>query len=81
MANEQTKAPDDVVLNKAAGISFHSDDGPGLVVLAQQELGYKLYPVHRLDKVTSGLIVLARSSAAAAQLTQLFSTHQIEKYY
>ena len=70
-----------VVLNKAAGISFHSDDGPGLVVLAQQELGYKLYPVHRLDKVTSGLIVLARSSAAAAQLTQLFSTHQIEKYY
>ena len=56
---------DFVLLNKAAGISFHSDDGPGLVVLAQQQLGYKLYPVHRLDKVTSGLIVLARSSAAA----------------
>ncbi|PKM20354.1 MAG: TIGR01621 family pseudouridine synthase [Gammaproteobacteria bacterium HGW-Gammaproteobacteria-15] len=72
---------DFVLLNKAAGISFHSDDGPGLVVLAQQQLGYKLYPVHRLDKVTSGLIVLARSSAAAAQLTQLFSTHQVEKYY
>lgn len=70
-----------VVLNKAPGVSFHSDDGPGLVVLAQQALGYKLYPVHRLDKVTSGLIVLARSSAVAAQLTQLFSTHQIEKYY
>lgn len=72
---------DFVVLNKSAGISFHSDDGPGLVVLAQQQLGFKLYPVHRLDKVTSGLIVLARSSAVAAQLTQLFSTHQIEKYY
>lgn len=70
-----------VVLNKAPGVSFHSDDGPGLVVLAQQALGYKLYPVHRLDKVTSGLIVLARSSAVAAQLTQLFSTHQVEKYY
>ncbi|WP_215399154.1 TIGR01621 family pseudouridine synthase [Rheinheimera oceanensis] len=72
---------DFVLLNKAAGISFHSDDGPGLVVLAQQQLGYKLYPVHRLDKVTSGLIVLARSSDIAAQLTQLFSTHQVEKYY
>lgn len=72
---------DFVVLNKAAGISFHSDDGPGLVVLAEQELGYKLYPVHRLDKVTSGLIVLARSSAVAALLTQLFSTQQIEKFY
>lgn len=70
-----------VLLNKAAGISFHSDDGPGLVVLAEQQLGYKLYPVHRLDKVTSGLILLARSSDVAAQLTQLFSSHQVEKYY
>jgi tRNA pseudouridine32 synthase/23S rRNA pseudouridine746 synthase len=70
-----------VLLNKAAGTSFHSDDGPGLVVLAEQQLGYKLYPVHRLDKVTSGLILLARSNAAAAELTQLFATHQIEKYY
>src|SRR5690606_18063514 len=70
-----------VLLNKAAGISFHSEDGPGLVVLAEQQLGYKLYPVHRLDKVTSGLILLARSSETAAELTQLFATHQIEKYY
>ena len=72
---------DFVLLDKAAGISFHSDDGPGLVVLAEQQLGYKLYPVHRLDKVTSGLIVLARSSEAASALTILFTRHQVEKYY
>ena len=70
-----------VLLNKAPGISFHSDDGPGLVVLAEQQLGYKLYPVHRLDKVTSGLILFARTANVAADLTQLFATHQIEKYY
>ncbi|MBZ9610659.1 pseudouridine synthase [Rheinheimera maricola] len=70
-----------VLLNKAAGISFHSDDGPGLVVMAEQQLGYKLYPVHRLDKVTSGLILLARTSTAAAGLTQLFATHQVAKFY
>ncbi|MGP9802545.1 pseudouridine synthase [Rheinheimera sp. NSM] len=75
------ETPGFVLLNKAAGVSFHSDDGPGLVVLAEQQLGYKLYPVHRLDKVTSGLILLARSSDVAAQLTQLFSSHQVEKYY
>jgi len=70
-----------VVLNKAAGISFHSEQGAGLVVQAEQALGFKLFPVHRLDKVTSGLIVLARSSEAAAALTSLFSSHQVQKYY
>ncbi|WP_333606934.1 TIGR01621 family pseudouridine synthase [Arsukibacterium sp.] len=72
---------DFVVLSKAAGVSFHSEDGPGLVVLAAQQLGFALYPVHRLDKVTSGLIILARSSEAAAALSRLFSKHAIEKYY
>lgn len=72
---------DFVVLHKAAGVSFHSDAGAGLVVQAELQLGYKLYPVHRLDKVTSGLILLARSSRAAAELTALFTAHQVEKYY
>lgn len=72
---------DFVVLNKPAGLSFHSEDGPGLVVLAEQQLGEKLYAVHRLDKITSGLIMLARSSAAAAELTRQFSNRQIEKFY
>ena len=35
-----------VVLNKAAGISFHSEQGAGLVVKAEQILGFKLFPVH-----------------------------------
>lgn len=72
---------DFVVLDKAAGISFHSEDGAGLVVQAAAELGYPLYSVHRLDKVTSGLILLAKSSAAAAALSELFATQQIQKYY
>lgn len=75
------QTPEFVVLNKAPGISFHSEQTAGLVVQAEQAFGYKLFPVHRLDKVTSGLIVLARSSEVAAALTALFSTHQIQKYY
>lgn len=73
--------PDFVVLHKAAGVSFHSDDGAGLVVQAAELLGYRLFPVHRLDKVTSGLILLARNSETAAALTRLFTQHQVEKYY
>ncbi len=72
---------DFVLLNKAAGVSFHSDDGPGLVVLASKQLGLALYPVHRLDKVTSGLVLLATSAEIAARLTMQFQQHQIEKYY
>lgn len=72
---------DFVLLDKAPGISFHSEDGAGLVVQAAAELGYPLYAVHRLDKVTSGLILFAKSSAAAAALSELFATQQIQKYY
>ncbi|MCH8539053.1 MAG: RNA pseudouridine synthase [Alkalimonas sp.] len=70
-----------VALHKPAGVSFHSESGPGLVVQAEQQLGMKLYPVHRLDKVTSGVLLLATSSAAAAELAALFAEQRIEKYY
>lgn len=72
---------DFVVLNKAPGVSFHSEQGAGLVVQAEQALGFALYPVHRLDKVTSGLILFARSPQAAARLSVLFQTQQIQKFY
>ncbi|MDP5206394.1 pseudouridine synthase, partial [Alishewanella sp. SMS9] len=64
---------DFVVINKPAGLSFHSEEGPGVVAIAEQQLGEKLFAVHRLDKVTSGLLLLARNAVAAAEFTQLFS--------
>lgn len=72
---------DFLVIAKAPGVSFHSEDGAGVVVQVEQALGMKLYPVHRLDKVTSGLLILARSSEAAAEFTELFSHYHIQKYY
>lgn len=73
---------DFIVINKQANINFHSEDGQfGVVVAAEKALGCKLYSVHRLDKMTSGLLLLAKSSAIAAQLAALFAEHQIQKYY
>lgn len=73
---------DFVLLDKPAGLSFHSEQAPGLVVLAQQQLGLpSLYPVHRLDKMTSGLVLLAKTLAAAQAFQTLFEQRQIEKYY
>lgn len=72
---------DFVLVDKAPGVSFHSEAGPGLVVAVEQALGRKLFPVHRLDKVTSGLLLLATSAQAAAQFTELFTARKIQKFY
>lgn len=37
--------------------------------------------VHRLDKATSGLIIIAHSKKAAAALAKMFSERSIDKYY
>jgi tRNA pseudouridine32 synthase/23S rRNA pseudouridine746 synthase len=73
---------DFIVINKQFNINFHSEEGEfGVVVAAEKALQCKLYSVHRLDKMTSGLILLAKSAHIAAQLTALFTSHQIQKYY
>lgn len=41
----------------------------------------ELYPVHRLDKMTSGLVIFAKNLACAQTFGKLFSQHHIEKYY
>ena len=74
--------PDWLVLYKPEGIGMHTEnDVPGLVVLASAQLNMPLYPVHRLDKVTSGLLLLAKNAATAARLSRLFAEHSIRKYY
>ena len=70
-----------VVIDKPAGISFHSETEPGLVVRMEQQLDQPLYPVHRLDKMTSGLVVLAKGVEVARHFQQLFENRDIEKYY
>ena len=73
---------DFVVINKRENINFHSEDGEfGVVVAVEKQMGIKLYSVHRLDKMTSGLLLLAKSSSIAAQLSALFKDHKIQKYY
>ena len=67
------------------------DKLPG--VIAQGELGslgYRLskcypqtgvFPVHRLDQVTSGLMLFAKDQATASELSQQFANRQITKHY
>lgn len=75
--------PDFVVIYKPAGIGFHQEENtPGLFQQVQQELDIPdLFPVHRLDKVTSGLVLFAKNSQTAAALGKQFENKHIEKYY
>lgn len=66
---------------KAAGVNFHSEDEAGFVVQVSQHLGLPLFPVHRLDKMTSGLVILAKNSETAAQFGKMFENREVEKYY
>lgn len=73
---------DFVVVSKDAGVNFHTENGvQGLLVAVEKSINKKLYAVHRLDKMTSGILLLATSSEAAAKLSELFRERKIEKYY
>lgn len=73
-----------IVVYKSIGTSFHNENGlqNGLITALKQNENFKeLYPLHRLDKVTSGLILIARTPDAASSMAKLFSEGKVEKYY
>lgn len=72
-----------VVICKDANVSVHRDEEEtGLVTEIEKQLMIpKLYLVHRLDKMTSGLLLLAKTSTVAAQLSELFALRQVSKFY
>lgn len=77
------QTPDYLIINKAPGISVHRDEAEvGLLqqISVELECG-PLYLVHRLDKMTSGLLILARHREAASYLSRQFQAKTVEKYY
>lgn len=72
---------DFIIALKPAGVNFHSEEEAGFVVRVSQQEGIPLFPVHRLDKMTSGLVILAKTSEAAALFGKMFENREVEKYY
>ncbi len=73
-----------VVINKPAGMPVLPDgwepDAPYVVKLLEEQYP-KLMVVHRLDKVTSGVMVLARTVEAHRTLNIQFERHEAQKVY
>ena len=83
-----TEHHDFIVVDKEPGVNFHDEGkiGSGLFSLVKQQIqshnkNAELYPVHRLDKMTSGLVIFAKNLTCAQTFGQLFNDHDIEKYY
>ncbi len=77
---------DFVVLNKSSGISVQggTKSKKNLVdIFAKSEIfnGTKPYSVHRLDKDTSGVFIMAKNRKTAQLLTSLFRLRRVHKTY
>ncbi len=75
-----------IILNKPAGLAVQGGSKTtrhidGLLDALRFEKDEKPHLVHRLDKETSGVLVLARSANVAAKLTNAFKTRDVHKVY
>lgn len=74
-----------IAIYKPPGILVHrtalSTDRETVLQLLRAQIGQKLYPVHRLDRPTSGILLLALSSEAARHLALQFRNRTIQKTY
>ncbi len=70
-----------LVLNKPANLPVLRDRS-GIEDLWTQLKKYgKYYLVHRLDKGTSGVLLIGKTQARQSVLTRAFNAHQVRKYY
>ena len=70
-----------LVLNKPAGLSVMGERHETDLVRLAAEAGEKLYPAHRIDKVTSGALLLARELRWHGGLTRQFNRRTVDKVY
>lgn len=75
-----------VAINKEAGLLVHrswldKDETRFAMQLTRDAVGCHVFPVHRLDRPTSGVLLFAKSSAVARTLTEAFTEHNVTKQY
>lgn len=72
--------PNNVLVHHAHH-SRNKIDEKSLLQLIEDQLGIKYYPIHRLDRKTSGIILLASKRSYVASFQSLFTNNQIQKIY
>jgi tRNA pseudouridine65 synthase len=73
-----------VVVDKPSGVIVHrglANDAEDLMRAVRDRVGARVYPVHRLDRGTSGAVVMALSAGAASAFGKAFEEGRVEKRY
>lgn len=75
-----------VIVNKPAGLLVHRSmidrhETRFALQIVRDQIGQHVYPVHRLDKPTAGILIFALSSDVARLMSQLIEEHKLEKRY
>ena len=75
-----------VVIHKPAGLLVHRSylarrEKYFAMQMTRDLVGCHVFPVHRLDRPTSGVLLFAKSSEMANQLCEQFATKSVEKHY
>jgi tRNA pseudouridine65 synthase len=75
-----------VAVNKTAGLLVHRSDldrheTEFALQIVRDQLGQRVYPVHRLDRPTSGVLLFALSPEAASRAGKAFDSDEVHKTY
>jgi tRNA pseudouridine65 synthase len=75
-----------VAINKPSGLLVHRSpidrhETRFALQMVRDQIGQRVYPVHRLDKPTSGVLLFALSPEMARELSEQFSAHVVQKRY
>ena len=72
--------PNNVLVHHARH-SRNKIEEDSLLQLLEAQLGAKYYPIHRLDRKTSGIILLATKTEYVSKFQALFTNNEIQKIY
>ena len=72
---------DIVVCEKPYGVSSQKSDKKNMIDILAELTGGCIYPVHRLDIQTTGLMVYAKNEKSASALSSQIAEHVFEKEY
>jgi tRNA pseudouridine65 synthase len=77
---------DYIAVHKPAGLLVHRteldpEETEAALQIVRNQLNQKVFPVHRLDRPTSGVLIFALSSEAAGSLAEAFEQRKVEKKY
>jgi len=74
-----------IAIDKPAGMLVHrtriAEEGEYAMQRLRDQIGQHVFPVHRLDRPTSGVLLFALSSDSARRIAPQFENHTIEKHY